>query len=180
VSLYPLGLDLEDYIKKKGIDIGTVLKLPGTVTNPVTGKKTQIKASPESGGPLPGPRLFGTQGGKLTPNRQEATDLAAVESGAAKRPFTEDPRWQQKVVEAQENLGAYLTPSQMETIMLGKKVKLKVDGKVIDIDANDLPKVFGPNLKNPPEAYVPDDKLPVIDFGPKQKPKKSIRDIYID
>ena len=128
----------------------------------------------------PSPRLFATQGGKITPNRQEAADLAAVESGAAKRPFTEDPRWQEKVIEAQENLGAYLTPSQMETIMMGKKVKLKVDGKVIDIDADNLPKVFGPDLKNPPEAYIPDDQLPVIDFGPKPKAKKSIRDIYID
>jgi hypothetical protein len=126
------------------------------------------------------PRLFATQGGKLTPNRQEAVDMAAVESGAAKRPFTEDPRWQQKVIEAQENLGAYLTPSQMETIMMGKKVKLKVDSKVIDIDADSLPKVFGPDLKNPPEPYIPDDNLPVIDFGPKPKAKKSIRDIYID
>lgn len=126
------------------------------------------------------PRLFATPGGKISPNKQEVVDAAAVESGAAKRPFTEDPRWQEKVIEAQENLGAYLTPSQMETIMMGKKVKLKVDGKVIDIDANDLPKVFGPELKNPPEAYIPDDKLPVIDFGSKPKSKKSIRDIYID
>jgi hypothetical protein len=171
---------LLDYIKKKGIEIDSTLKLPGTVTDPVTGKKTKIKASSESADSVPGPRLFGTQGGKLTPNRQEAADLAAVESGAAKRPFTEDPRWQEKVVEAQENLGAYLTPSQMETIIMGKKVKLKLDGKVIDIDANDLPKVFGPDLKNPPEAYVPDEKLPVIEFGSKPKPKKSIKDIYID
>lgn len=128
----------------------------------------------------PSPRLFATQGGKITPNRQEAADIAAVESGTAKRPFTEDPRWKEKVIEAQENLGAYLSPDQMQTIMMGKKVKIKVDGKVIDIDANDLPKVFGPTLKNPPEPYIPDDKLPVIDFGPKPKPKKSIRDIYID
>lgn len=127
------------------------------------------------------PRLFATEKGTVTPNKQEAVDMAAVESGVAKRPFTEDPRWQEKVIEAQENLGAYLTPSQMKTILMGNKVKLKVDGKVIDIEADDLPKVFGPDLKNPPEAYIPEDQLPLIDFGPKpKKPKKSLNDIYID
>jgi len=69
-------------------------------------------------------RLFTTPGGKATPIKQEAVDIASVEAGKAKKPKTDKRRgFAQKVKAVQENLGAYLKPEEMTTIKMGRVPK---------------------------------------------------------
>lgn len=73
--------------------------------------------------PKPKP-LFATPGGKITPVAQEAADVAAVEAGKAVPPaLPRGRRYNEKVQEAQENLGPYLRPDEMPVIRAGRVPK---------------------------------------------------------
>lgn len=153
-------------------------------------QRLETKALPASGDSSFNPenaRLFSTPGGKSTPIKQEAVDVASVESGKAKKPGTDKRRgFAQKVQQAQENLGQYIKPENMTTIQAGKVPKKKSDLPV----ASDAPNVYTPPKKPKPipkkikdllEPYLTPEQMDVIDFGTKPKKKKSsLTEIFYD
>lgn len=107
----PAYAALESYLGKKEVEKLLLLGLP-------EGGKSSFKGTSE--------RLFSTPGGKATPVKQEAVDVASVELGKAKKPGTDKRRgFNQKVEAAQENQGPYLRPDEMPTIKMGRPAPKK-------------------------------------------------------
>lgn len=126
--------------------------------------------------------LFATKGGKITPVAQEASDIAAVESGAAKIPKT-GPYYKQKVKEIQDRIEPYLTESEMKIIRMGNKNDRPKSNLPV---AEGLPNVYTPPsklrnaLQNKLERYLTPDEMEIIDFGPAPKKKKTLNETFIE
>lgn len=116
--------EIEDYIARKTAEQGSRLALPAA---------GQSSFKPEN------PRLFTTPGGKSTPVMQEALDIAAVESGAAKQPTTDTHLFNRRVQENLERSEPYIAPDKLPVIKAGKKPRkslnqLYKDLPIIDVD----------------------------------------------
>lgn len=98
--------------------------------------RLQLPAAGQSSYKEPNPTYYVTPGGKASPVMGEATDIAAVESGAAKRPTT-DRRLKsyRNKGELERGLGEFYTPDKdLPTIKAGRKPKSKKSLNDILID----------------------------------------------
>ncbi len=116
--------ELMDYIARKGQQ---------RLETPLLPAAGQSSFKPEN------PRLFTTPGGKSTPVMQEALDIAAVESGAAKQPTTDTRLFNRRVQENLERSEPYTAPDKLPVIKAGKKPRkslnqLYKDLPIIDVD----------------------------------------------
>ncbi len=67
--------------------------------------------------------LFGTPGGRVGTNMQEAMDIAAVETGKAKTPKTDGRRMNARMQKNQESPGLYPFPKDLPSFNLGPRPK---------------------------------------------------------
>jgi hypothetical protein len=116
--------ELMDYIARKGQQ---------RLETPLLPAAGESSFKPEN------PRLFTTPGGKSTPVMQEALDIAAVESGAAKQPTTDGRLFNRRVQENLERSEPYTAPDKLPVIKAGKKPRkslnqLYKDLPIIDVD----------------------------------------------
>lgn len=126
--------------------------------------------------------MYATQGGKISPVLQEASDASAIESGRAAVPQI-SPLYAQKVQEIQNRLEPYFTPEEMKIIQMGPKPKSDLGLP----NAPDTP----PNVYVNPqrlkqiemklERYLTPEEMQIIEWGPgPKKPPSSLNDIYIE
>lgn len=117
--------------------------------------------------------LFGTPGGRMTPNAQEASDVAAVELGRARQPITDPVMYQRKVREIQDRLEPYLTPEEMAVIQMGPAPRANMQGLPAAPDtppnvyAN--PAAIDRALQAKLERYLTPEEMAVIQMGPPPK-----------
>lgn len=125
--------------------------------------------------------LFSTPGGKISPVAQEASDIAATETGRATTPRTSE-MYQRKVAEIQDRLEPYLTPEEMQVIQMGRRPKSDLGLPT----ANSTPNVYvNPatlkQIEMKLERYLTPEEMEIIDWGPAPKKKpSSLNDIYIE
>lgn len=112
--------ELTDYIQRKAQERSGQLLLPARAT------PTKTPESP----------LFVTPGGKVSPILSEATDIAAVESGAAKRPTTDrrSKTFKTRAAEAAKLRDFYDPNEKLPVIKAGRKPKPKRNLSDIFID----------------------------------------------
>lgn len=112
-----------------------------------------------------GPTLFTSPKGTTTPIKQEAVDIASVDTKKAVKPKPgKNLNRQVKIKEALEGNQPVIDPKKLPKIEMGTKPKIGdvYKGKpVIELGSSN-PKVQSPDA---PEKYIAEKDLPVIDFG---------------
>ena len=124
------------------------------------------------------PTLFGTPGGRMTNNAQEASDVAATELGRARVPQMDNATYQRRVREIQDSLEPYLTAEEMSVIQMGSGRAPNRSGLPTapdtppDVYVN--PAKLDAALQAKLERYLTPEEMAIIQMGSGKPPRTTL------